>query len=148
MHRFLTKIIILLLLTIFSVSCSSTKTMQGIMSSWVGSDINQVIDQWGFPDEEKVVNERRIFIWHNNKHYYLPQTTTTTGSVNPYTGSFNATTYGGGGQNIYGNCDRILEVDKNKIVKSWEWKGNNCPFAEWMEYKNWRKKTIAQNNQS
>jgi hypothetical protein len=119
--------------------------MEGIMSSWAGSDINQVINQWGFPDEEKVINGRRVFIWRNDKQYYLSGASTTTGTVNPYSGSFHATTYGGEGQTIQANCDRIFEVDKNKIVKSWEWKGNNCPFAEVMQYKNWRKKTAISN---
>jgi len=136
-----------ILISFFSLialsSCSSTKTMNGIMSSWVGSNIDQVIDQWGFPNEEKSINGRKVFIWHHSKQYYLPQTSSTTGTVNPYTGSFNATTYGGGGQTIFGYCDRTLEVDDKKVVKSWEWRGNNCPFAEWMEYKYWRNKNLT-----
>jgi hypothetical protein len=26
------------------------------------------------------------------------------------------------------------------IIIRWEWKGNNCPFAEAFEYSNWRRK--------
>lgn len=132
----------LIFLTFLTLSnCSSTKTMQGIMSSWVGSNIDQVIDRWGFPDEEKVVNGRKIFVWNYRKQATLPYSSTTTGNINTQTGAFQSNTYGGGGQTIYGRCTRILEVDDKKVVKSWQWKGNNCPFAEWMEYSKWRKKS-------
>lgn len=86
--------------------------MQRIMSSWVGSDINQVIERWGFPNEEKVINGRKIYIWNNSSE-------------------ISATKW---------NCTRTLEVDQNNTVKSWEWQGNNCPYVEWGQYKSWSKK--------
>jgi hypothetical protein len=54
------------------------------------------------------------------------------------TAFLNATTYGGG--TVVGNCTRTLEVDEHNIVVRWEWKGNNCPFAEAFDYSSWRRK--------
>jgi len=31
-------------------------------------------------------------------------------------------------------CERILEVDERNVITRWQWSGNNCPFAEALEY--------------
>ncbi len=51
----------------------------------------------------------------------------------------NATTSGGG--TVRGDCVRTLEVDQQNIITKWEWKGNNCPFADILEYSNWERKS-------
>lgn len=122
--------------------CSTTKTMNGIMSSWEGSNINEVVAQWGYPHEEREFQGRKLYIWHHNKSAYIPQTTNTTGSV--YGNSVYATSTTSGGYAIQGSCQRVLEVDSSGTVVHWEWRGNNCPFGELMEYANWRKKEPAQ----
>ncbi len=37
-------------------------------------------------------------------------------------------------------CKRILEVNDEEKVISWQWSGNNCPFGLTGRYKNWPKK--------
>jgi len=123
---------------VFLAGCSTTQTMNGIMSSWEGSNINDVVSQWGYPQEEKEFQGRKLYIWHHNKSAYIPQTTTTTGNV--YGNSIYATSSSTGGYSIHGSCQRTLEVDDAGTVVSWEWRGNNCPFGELMEYSTWRKK--------
>ena len=118
-------------------SCSTTKTMDGIMSSWEGSNINDVVVQWGYPDEEREFEGRKLYIWNHNKSAYIPETTTTTGSV--YGNTVQATSTSSGGYAIQGSCQRILEVNEESTVVSWQWSGNNCPFGELMEYASWRK---------
>lgn len=119
--------------------CATTSVMNGIMSSWEGTSINDVTAQWGYPDEERQFNGNKLYVWHHNKGFYMPATTTTNGTVNSY-GGFSATSTTTGGHQISGACDRILEVDGSGTVIKWQWQGNNCPFAEAMEYKNWRNK--------
>jgi hypothetical protein len=113
--------------------------MNGIMSSWEGANINAVVRQWGYPDEQREFNGKKLYVWRHNKSFYMPATTNTIGAINPY-GGFNATSTTIGGHAVSGACDRILEVDGAGIVTKWQWQGNNCPFMEAMEYKNWRNK--------
>lgn len=128
----------LIAIFLFVTGCSTTQTMNGIMSSWVGSNVSEVVAQWGYPDEEREFQGRKLYIWQHNQSAYIPQTTNTTGSVSG--NSVYATSTTSGGYAIQGNCERILEVDDAGIVVSWDWGGNNCPFGELLEYASWRKK--------
>lgn len=119
-------------------ACSTTQTMQGIMSSWEGSNISEVVSQWGYPDEEREFQGKKLYIWQHNKSAYVPKTTNTTATA--YGNTIYAQSHSTGGYAIHGNCVRILEVDGSGTVTSWEWKGNNCPFGELMEYSTWRRK--------
>ena len=132
------KIIFALILTIGFISGCSTNTMNAIMSSWEGQHIDSVISRWGYPDEERDFRGRTLYIWHHDKSYYMPQSSTTTGSL--YGSSIYAQTYTTGGYTMQGSCTRILEVDQQGYVVRWEWNGNNCPFMEVFEYSNWRNK--------
>jgi len=126
-----------LLLCLILSGCM-TSTMNRIMSSWEGSHIDSVIAQWGYPSEMKKFRERELYIWHYEKSYYMPQSSTTTGSI--YGSSYYGQTYTSGGYMIHGGCTRILEINKEGYVISWEWNGNNCPLMEVFEYANWRNK--------
>jgi hypothetical protein len=129
--------VFLVFLLIVLVGCTSS-VMNGIMSSWEGAHIEEVVSQWGYPHEEKEFNGRKLYVWHHNKSAYMPQSTTTTGHVigNTIYAHSNTT----GGYMMSGNCSRTLEVDDNGRVVNWQWGGNNCPLAELMEYSDWRKR--------
>lgn len=133
------KAIAIVALLNLTAGCSTTNTMNGIMSSWEGANINEALSQWGYPDEKSEFEGRKLYIWHHNKSAYIPQTTNTTGSV--YGNTVYATSTTSGGYALQGDCQRILEVNHSGTVVSWGWKGNNCPFGELMEYANWRKRT-------
>jgi hypothetical protein len=127
-------ILTLILLT----GCSTTKTMNRIMSSWEGEHIDKVVAQWGYPDEEKEFRGKTLYIWQLNKSVYVPQSSTTTANI--YGNSIHANTATSGGYVLNGSCTRILEVDKSGYVSGWQWGGNNCPFTEWPLYTKWRNK--------
>ena len=106
---------IILLISSANISCSMKNTMHNIMTSWKGSSLNDVVSQWGYPDEEKEFKGNKLYIWHHTKSFTL---------------------YDIG---LKGECDRKLLVNDSDIVISWEWKGGNCPLFESWEYSNWRK---------
>lgn len=126
---------------IFALSaCVSTKdTMQEIMSSWVGEDIDSVIEQWGYPDEKREVAGRELYVWHQRSSVNLAERSRTEGSVDSY-GNYSERTVTTGGGVWEGYCGRILEVDDKGTVIKWEWKGNDCPFMEAGKYEGWRNK--------
>lgn len=115
--------------------------MDEMMGSWVGSDIDEVIQRWGYPDGEKVIAGKTLLVWSDDQQLFLPSTSTTIGNAslvgNQVFSDVQTTSYGGGVTNW--NCTRIVEVDQRNIVVGASWKGNNCPFLEAGPYSNWRK---------
>lgn len=99
-----------------SFGFGAKNTMDNVMNSWVGTSINTAIDYLGYPTSEKVIANRHLLYWEKD-------------SIDI---AINETA-------IYGGkyfCTRIFEVDKNKNIISWEWKGNSCPIT-YMTSKKW-----------
>lgn len=119
-------------------ACSTTNTMNGIMESWQDRPLREVVSQWGYPDSQQPFQGNTLYFWDYRKSVALPQQSTTTASVTGNTAVANTVTTGGG--TFHGQCVRILEVNPQDLVVGWNWKGNNCPFGELMEYSNWRRK--------
>jgi hypothetical protein len=114
-------------------------TMDRVMRSWEGAPLDAVIAQWGYPDQEQTVAGHKIYRWFYTKTFNVPATTSTTVNTVGRTSYINSTTSGGG--TVRGDCVRTLEVDQQNIITKWEWKGNNCPFADILEYSNWERKS-------
>lgn len=115
--------------------------MDGIMHSWVGSSVDEVIARWGYPDGEKVIAGKKLLVWSEDMQLALPTTTQTYGNVSVYgnQGFYNGvSTTSGGGLSDW-NCTRIVEVSSSNAVVGVDWKGNNCPFMEAAKYSTWRK---------
>ena len=134
-----TLVILVTLLTI--AGCSITDTMNGIMSSWVGSNIEEVVSQWGYPHEQREFRGRTLYVWNTNTTLTMPKTTNTTANVIGNTVYAQSTTTGG--NSTQWSCQRILEVDDKGRVLAYQWSGNNCPFGEVLQYSNWRKKSSS-----
>ena len=115
--------------------------MDGIMNSWVGASADDIMRQWGYPHEERSIAGKRLLVWNRNVQLAMPQTATTSGTVNRIgqTAYYSGTTTVSGGGTSNWNCTRILEIDKDNKVVNWHWEGNNCPFMEVGPYSNWRR---------
>ena len=135
------RIVALLIVLTFVSACSGAfGTMDRIMKSWEGATLNEVVSQWGYPTGQQEFSGRKIYHWDRNMTMNLPSTTTGTVNVIGNTAYVNTMTHGGGPSNW--SCRRTLEVDKNDVVVSWQWGGNNCPFADIaMGYQHWQRKT-------
>jgi hypothetical protein len=138
----------LILLGVFLSGCAAqTELMNGIMSSWQGAQITEVVSQWGPPHERIEVGGVTYYTWHHNKNAMIaPGMATTSGSAYTTVAGKSALTTGSTTTTytppsvFYGACDRLLGVDSNERVVSWNWGGNNCPFMALMEYSTWRKR--------
>ena len=104
------KILTVLIMSLtFQSSVYADTAMTRVMNSWQGESIDVVIKHWGYPDDEKNIAGHKLFYWYQNQSPQYVQTSAYTGSV---TQSY---------------CTRILEVNKQNIVNSWQYEGNSCP---------------------
>lgn len=116
MKKFYTTLLILMVFSNPSFAFGTKKTMEKVMDSWIGENIDSAIDFLGYPTAEKEIANRHLFYWEVSQIQV--------------SGNRNSM-YGG---EYY--CTRIFEIDKNKEIISWEWKGNNCP-ATYLTSKKW-----------
>ena len=126
------KKVLLIVLSLFLFQTSTfaigvKSTMNKVMDSWNGEHIDSVIDNWGYPSNEKTVAGRNLYIWDNG----TALTENKWGTVLLEQQS----------------CTRIFEVDKNNTIVKWQWKGVDCPATyctskKWVNPNNnpWRKK--------
>lgn len=90
----------------------ANRLMDSIMASWLGATLDDAINQWGFPDEERKIANRLIYVWLD----------------------------GDGGLGNLANCERLISVDTKEVIKGVDYKGINCPFMEIGPYAKWRKR--------
>ena len=118
---------IIILMQPMAFAFGKKSTMEKIMDSWLGENINTVIDYWGYPTSEQKIAGRKLFHWIDSSyHVYSDQ-------------------YGINAKEV--TCNRTLEVDKKNNVIKWQWEGNTCPATyfigkKWVNPKNnpWEKK--------
>jgi len=127
MKKYIVLLLSLLVLQNCTFAFGTKDTMNKIMNSWIGENINSVIAIWGYPTSEKTVAGRKLYTWSQGSTI---------------------------GENIWGTalveqqtCNRILEVDESNNVKSWQWEGVSCPDLyctgkKWVNPNNnpWKKK--------
>lgn len=105
-------LLVVFILTIYPTVASAigTKdTMKRIMDSWIGENLETVIEHWGYPTDEKTIAGKKLYYW----------------TISSYSVTGNQSyVYGG-----EATCSRILEVDKNNNVIKWQWSGNSCPIT-------------------
>lgn len=120
-----------------AAGCSTTKTMNGIMSSWIDADIHAVVAQWGEPNEVREANGNKIYVWNHLTVVETPKIVVRSSSISSHTGSTGTTS--AGGDTKYVNCQRLLEVNAQGKVLSGQWRGDSCPYSEKGPYATWRR---------
>jgi hypothetical protein len=138
------KTISLCLLIVMSVGlagCSTKRTMNEIMASWEGAAIEEVMDQWGAPQEVREFKTNNIYVWNHATARTKPKIRIRTLGISSNTGSSRSSTAGGGATHV--NCQRLLEVNPQGQVVDGQWNGNGCPYREDGPYANWRRKAAG-----
>ena len=122
------KELIILLLFMFSTlpSIAGMKsTMDKLMESWAGENIDSVITLWGNPTETKTSDNGKIYYWSNSRDIIAP-------GFGIYGGTYGGTS----------TCNKSFGVDENNIIINWNWSGNACP----MTYRGAKKYLNSKNN--
>lgn len=113
-YHLITKTLISVAILSLGACSGGFGTMNGIMASWKGAPLDEVISQWGYPSDQQTIAGRKLYHWRDNRRIYTPPTTTGTVNAIGSTAYVNTTTVGGGYSNW--SCTRTLEVNKNNIV--------------------------------
>lgn len=97
MKKLLTILLVLLVFTNTAyASAKQKRTMDRVMSSWMGESTDNVIKAWGYPDEEKKIAGKTLYFYYKY-------------ATSPY------------GSSKIEYCTRIIEADKNSKVIDAKW---------------------------
>lgn len=112
--------------------------MTKILDGWQGEHIDEVVKQWGYPNEERNFRGKLLYVWNNTSSTIIPgfATATTSGGAriqaSPATrsvtvaGSQTTVGTGFGGGVITEQCTRVLQVDERGIVIEGTFSGEGC----------------------
>ncbi len=125
-------------------SCANFIETNQSMGSWLGEDINTVIQNWGYPDEEKTIAGKKLIVWNSERVIqdvdYIPSY----GSRFNGNGANRKVRYNRIYTNYTGKCSRILEIDKNNKIIGWDIKGDDCAYLDGISMAN-PKSELVQN---
>jgi hypothetical protein len=127
-------VLISLQTAVFAFGVDSTMTT--VMNSWMGCNIDKVIDRWGYPTEEKTIAGHKIFIWKTERTVTTSEYTKTTPHTDKKGRTYYTTSTTGGDTEVY-TTERILEVDDNNNVIKGKYSGNDLPFTFMGVAKEW-----------
>ena len=129
-------IVICLLLISTSVYAWETY-MDKCIKSWIGYPLDDLIKQWGYPDEEKDIAGKKLYIWID---YDYNMDVNSSGISISSTNKKGRETVFSIGENVVDYCKKTIEADENNIIKNGSWKGNSCPLLyggkKWMNPQN------------
>lgn len=120
--------------SVFAFGIDSTMTT--VMNSWMGCHINQVIDRWGYPTEEKTIAGHKLYYWTETRVVDNPVDSHTTVTKDKK-GHTHYDTYTTGGDREVYTSTRIIEVDDKDIVIKGQYSGNDLPFTFAGKAKKW-----------
>ena len=117
MSRMIATVLTLLLM----VGCATTENYNKILDTWIGADITDLMDSWGYPQGSfDSPNGNKVYVYSEGGAYTTPVTTNTTVVGNTVQNH----TYGGITVNY--NCTTYIETDDSGTIVTWSWEGNNC----------------------
>lgn len=135
------KYIWLLALIITVSGCATTAKYGEVLDSWVGHNINELVDSWGYPSSNFTApNGNIVYVYSKASTYTTPVTAKTRGNIVNSTpvvmgggavvvgnsASYSSKTTYSGGQTLNFWCTTYFEIDNDKTIIKWRWKGNAC----------------------
>jgi len=106
-------------LCLLSSACASSKMYNQKVSSWIGHDVNELTQVWGYPSSSFVApNGNTVYAYQRTAQGKVPYYTTPNG--------FAYGNYTFGGQSTDWYCLTYFEVNSEKIIIQSRWEGNLC----------------------
>ncbi|KOO13326.1 hypothetical protein AKJ18_19140 [Vibrio xuii] len=122
------KKIVLIILCVLQ-GCATTEKYNAILDTWMGHNINELVQSWGYPDSTfEAPNGNKVYVYGYQASTYVPQTNYTTTTYNVIGNNLysNSTTNSYGGYSVNHNCTTYFETDVDGTIVNWQWKGNAC----------------------
>lgn len=136
-------------LSVFLAACATTANYEKVLSSWVGSNVDNLIMKWGPPaNSYPLSNGSRVLEYSNQRNIQMggytttvPQTTYSSGTANVYgSGGSAYGNYSGTSttyvqkttpiQNIAMQCITRFTINAQGMITNWAWQGNDCKAME------------------
>lgn len=91
-----------------TAGCTSTATYEKTLQSWVGTDVNHLIEKWGPPaDVFKLPNGNVMYSWFFN-------------------GGAVAMPIGNMAYAVSRTCKTTFTANAQGTIQTWRWEGNAC----------------------
>ena len=100
--------------------------MDKCMASWVGYPLDSVIKKWGYPNYEKNIANKKLYVWEELDYDVDPERTGGW-SITATDKKGRETVFSSSGVPIVEFCRMTLETDENNIIVNGHWEGNDCP---------------------
>ncbi len=125
MEKMRIKVTLLMLVILLTAGCATTAKYEALLNEWVQQDINQLIDEWGYPHNSlKLPNGNTVYIFGSSDSYITPvQTYTRYHAVGD---KMYADTMVTGGNAYTYWCRTFFEVNDKNIIVKWRVEGNSC----------------------
>lgn len=102
------RIPVIMALALSLSGCMTRGKFEGRLKSWLGSDVNALIEGWGPPSSTyDLPNGRKMLTWSDDRGAY-------------------AAPVGGGAIAVRVGCTITFTVGKDSRVEAWRYQGNNC----------------------
>jgi hypothetical protein len=107
------------------LGCATSAGYEKVLNSWMNSTEQDLVAQWGPPDQVYESGGQKYLTYHRSSQAYLPGVEPTYQTT--YYGTYATTTPIGGSppQTINLNCKTTFTITNGKIT-SWRYEGNNC----------------------
>ena len=99
--------------------------MDKCIASWVGYPLDSVIKKWGYPNYEKSIAGKKLYVWE--EFDYDVDTDRGGWSIVATDKKGRETTFSSGGVPVVEYCRKTLETDENNLIINGHWEGNDCP---------------------
>ncbi|HHO41930.1 MAG TPA: hypothetical protein ENN12_01050 [Epsilonproteobacteria bacterium] len=108
--------------------CATQENFAKQYNSWIGKDINGLIDQIGYPDSSfEAPNGNKVYVYNYNRVDSAPMMTPTFGFGYGWYGRHHPILIGVSGYHTTTRtCKLFIEVDSKDIITKWSSRGNSC----------------------
>lgn len=105
--------------------CATHQNFVNKYNAWVGQDINDLIQQIGYPDSTYILpNKNKVYVYARSRIYSYPSMAMGYGYGPYYRGGYGM--FGYSTDVVQKTCKLFLETNKKGIIVKWGSSGNAC----------------------
>ncbi len=122
------KIILFISAILLIQGCATHENFVKRYNSWVGHDINHLMQEIGYPDDTYILpNKNKVYVYAKSRIYSMPSMHMMDyGYGGYYRGYYGMYGYGYGNDIVQRSCKLFLETNKKGIIIKWGSRGNHC----------------------